>query len=463
MKKKLFHTMALTGLMITASMTQTMAAPIPLRGIVEGFYGTPWSQADRLDMMRFCHQEGLNAYIYAPKDDPYHRAKWRESYPQEKLAELKALIDEAHKQQVKFIFAVSPGLDISFWGEAGNKDRLAMQEKLTAIYDLGVRDFAIFFDDIENKDAKGQAAFLNWLEDNFVKKHADIAPLITVPTEYFREDMTEKGQTKPYTHDFSTELDKDILVLYTGEKVVPDGLKDEDYQKANALYGRKLGLWWNYPVSDYLEAKLALGPIEKLPHRKTLPAIFFNPMKYAELSKISLTTGAKYARHPHSYRSQRAWKQSIKKGYGTLAPDMTRFADHSQHMKVSWAEIGPEDGKKLRTLADAYWQARQNGNQRKIAKAQKKLSKELQQLDVSLEKLLASLPLEKLDQCRPQLEQLRRIVRADLLGLSLLAGEQEKAEKFSQTMAEVKSHEQEAIISEKSARALLTEIEAALH
>ena len=463
MKKKILRAMALAGVLLTANLSQAMAAPIPLRGIIEGFYGTPWSQADRLDMMRFCHQEGLNAYIYAPKDDPYHRAKWREPYPQEKLAELRTLINEAHKQQVRFIFAVSPGLDISFWGECGDKDRLAMQEKLTAMYELGVRDFAIFFDDIENKDAKGQAAFLNWLEDNFVKSHADIAPLITVPTEYFREDMTEKKQIKPYTNDFSTELDKDILVLYTGEKVVPDGLKDEDYQKANDIYRRKLGLWWNYPVSDYLEAKLALGPIEKLPHRKTLPAIFYNPMKYAELSKISLTTGAKYARHPHSYRSQRAWKQSIKKGYGNLASDMTRFADHSQHMKVSWAEIGPEDGKKLRSLADAYWQARKDGNKRKINKAQDKLKSELQQLDISLKKLLASLPPEKLDQCRPQLEQLRRIVRADLLGLDLLAGEQDNAVKFDQARVKVKKHEQEAIISEKSAYALLTEIETALH
>lgn len=463
MKKKLLRAMALAGLMLTSSLSQTMAAPIPLRGIIEGFYGTPWSQADRLDMMRFCHQEGLNAYIYAPKDDPYHRSKWREPYPQEKLAELSALINEAHKQKVRFIFAVSPGLDISFGGETGDRDRLAMKKKLTAMYELGVRDFAIFFDDIENKDAKGQAAFLNWLEDNFVKSHADISPLITVPTEYFREDMTEKSQTKPYTNDFSTELDKDILVLYTGEKVVPDGLKDADYQRANALYGRKLGLWWNYPVSDYLEAKLALGPIEKLPHRKTLPAIFFNPMKYAELSKISLTTGASYANHPHSYNAQKAWKQAIKKEYGNLAPDMTRFADHSQHMKVSWAEIGPEDGKKLRSLADAYWQARQEGNKRRIARAQNKLSAELQQLDISLENLLASLPPEKLNQCRPQLEQLRRIVQADLLGLSLLSGEQDKAAKFSQALEEVKKHEQEAIISEKSARALLTEIEAALH
>ena len=51
------------------------AAPIPLRGVVEGFYGTPWTFDDRSDIIEFCRQSNLNAYIYAPKDDPYHRDK----------------------------------------------------------------------------------------------------------------------------------------------------------------------------------------------------------------------------------------------------------------------------------------------------------------------------------------------------------------------------------------------------
>ena len=50
-------------------------APIELRGIVEGFYGTPWTFEDRADLIRFSYHNNLNSYIYAPKDDPYHRAK----------------------------------------------------------------------------------------------------------------------------------------------------------------------------------------------------------------------------------------------------------------------------------------------------------------------------------------------------------------------------------------------------
>ena len=58
--------------------------PIPLRGIVEGFYGKPWNFDIRVDMLKFCGEYNLNSYIYAPKDDPYHRDKWREPYPDDK-------------------------------------------------------------------------------------------------------------------------------------------------------------------------------------------------------------------------------------------------------------------------------------------------------------------------------------------------------------------------------------------
>lgn len=249
------------------------------------------------------------------------------------------------------------------------------------------------------------------------------------------------------------------MVLYTGEKVVPDGLTDEEYDSACRLYHRKLGLWWNYPVSDYLETKLALGPVEKLPRRKKLPALFFNPMKYPQLSKLSLATGAAYARSPRGYKSEKAWQRSLKEQYGKLAKDMEAFAGHSQHMLVSWAEIGPADGAKLRQLADAYWAA---NNSKEKKEASKKLCTELDSLEGSLNRLLAGLSPELLSTCRPQLEQLLRISQANQPGIELLEGNTNRQADFDRLLQEVKEHDKEALVSEKSARALLTEIETAL-
>ncbi|SHK63991.1 hyaluronoglucosaminidase [Selenomonas ruminantium] len=448
--KYLLGLVVLLAVSLGGNLPASSAPAIPLRGIVEGFYGTPWSQGDRLDMLKFCHEHKLNAYIYAPKDDPYHRAKWREPYPTDKLVEMQALIAEAKKQQVKFIFAISPGLDIHFDGPQGEADKVAMEQKLTAMYELGVRDFAIFYDDIKNKDAKGQAEFLNWLNANFIAKHKDVSPLITVPTEYFRLDMEADGQVKEYTRDFASTLDKDILVLYTGEKVVPDGLTDEDYARANELYGRQLGIWWNYPVSDYLESKLALGPIEKMPVKSAIPAIFYNPMKHAELSKISLATGADYALNPAKYDAVRSWQKAIKAQYGKLAPDMEAFAEHSQHMVVSWAVIGPEDGLATRQLMDAYWQGADKA-------AGKKLLAELEKLEQSVVKLQQELPANVLQECQPQLAQFQRILQADMLGIRVMAGEKQQAE-FHQLLEDVKAHDKEAQVSEDTARAFLDKL-----
>ena len=291
---------------------------------------------------------------------------------------------------------------------------------------------------------------MNWVNNNFIAQHKDINPLIAVPTEYFRQDMESEGQIKEYTKKFSTTLDKDILVLYTGEKVVPDGLRDVDYARANKLYGRQLGIWWNYPVSDYLEAKLALGPVEKLPMAAEIPAIFFNPMKHAELSKISLATGADYALNPGKYDAQKAWHKAIKAQYGSLAEDMEAFADQSQHMVVSWAVIGPEDGAALRRQMNAYWQ---NPND----ESRKKLLADLSKLDQSIVRLQAKLPQNILKECQPQLEQLQRIVRADMLGLQVLAGEKPKAD-FTKALEEVKAHDKDARISETAARAFANEL-----
>lgn len=78
------------------------------RGSIEGFYGTPWSHADRLDHVDYLGAHRMNTYEYAPKDDPYHREKWREPYPADKLAQLGELVGRARQNKVDFTFALSP-------------------------------------------------------------------------------------------------------------------------------------------------------------------------------------------------------------------------------------------------------------------------------------------------------------------------------------------------------------------
>ncbi|WP_415945069.1 protein O-GlcNAcase [Selenomonas montiformis] len=446
---------------LMAGRAEVSAAPIPLRGVVEGFYGTPWSQEDREDMIRFCGGQGLNAYIYAPKDDPYHRARWREPYPEEKLSKLASLSKLAKTQGVRFIFAISPGLDIRFSGYQGFMDRLAMQKKIEAMYRVGVRDFAIFFDDIPEKNGKGQADFLNWIEANVLRKYPDVNPLITVPTEYFRADMVREGTLTDYSRDFSSRLNRDVLVLYTGDAVVGDGLSDAQYREMIRIYGRSLGVWWNYPVSDYKESKLALGPVEKLPTMSSLPAIFFNPMKYETLSRIALATGAAYAKDPEQYIPQRAWEAALSEQYGPLAEAMQQFAGQSQRMENDWAHVGRPDGPVLRRMMDSYWK---EIDCREGEASQESLRAELLGLRHASSRLLDGLPAATRKECEPQLKQLIRIVDADLAGLDVLAAKGQGRDTasllriFRTRCEEVRRYDGTALIAEKSARRFMDEL-----
>lgn len=56
----------------------------------------------------------MNSYLYAPKDDEKHRAFWRDLYSLEEAADLSHLIKETTSKGINFIYAISPGLDITF-------------------------------------------------------------------------------------------------------------------------------------------------------------------------------------------------------------------------------------------------------------------------------------------------------------------------------------------------------------
>ena len=440
------------------------AAPIPLRGVVEGFYGKPWSQEQRVDMMAFCGAHGLNAYIYAPKDDPYHREKWREPYPESQRKKLAKLIRTAQKHNVRFIYALSPGLDASYALIHGAMDREKLLAKLDSVYTLGVRDFAVFFDDITEKDGAGQAELLRWLDEHFVKAHGDVSPLITVPTEYYLADMREaNGRAKQYTKDFSRGLPSDATPLFTGDGVARSGLSEKSLDEAAALYGRRLGLWWNYPVNDYMEDKLALGSVENLPKTGDVPAVFFNPMAAAEMSKIALATGADYALAPESYEPQAAWEKAIREQYGELAPQMEVFADHSQHLENHWANIGRQDGSALRVEMDEFWRVWPAGENADICLAN--LREKTDTLKNAAKTLQGRLPGKQRRECKYQLKRLEHLAEADGLALDLLealkAGDDKRAKKLKKKLEKkirkITDGKEKAKISETVCLAFLEE------
>ena len=73
---------------------------------------------------------GMNSYLYAPKDDDKHRASWRDLYSLEEADQISALIQESSSRNISFIYAIAPGLDITF---SSSEDVTLLKRKLNQV------------------------------------------------------------------------------------------------------------------------------------------------------------------------------------------------------------------------------------------------------------------------------------------------------------------------------------------
>lgn len=330
------------------------------RGSIEGFYGDPWSHQDRLSQLDFYGQQKMNMYIYAPKDDPYHREQWRVPYPADKLAQISELVQKAQQNHVELAFAISPGNTVCFSSDA---DFQALKDKAQAMWDIGIRSFALFLDDIEktlrcsadrsafnsdtNPVAAAQAFLLNRFKKEFIDTHPGAHRLITVPTDY--SNIT----TTAYINRFATLVDPSIIVQWTGPAVVPAGISVSDVDKAKAIYKHDLLVWDNYPVNDYARDRLFLGPLYNRDAGLAdhgIIGLTSNPMNEAEASKISLFTIADYMWNPKTFNPETSWALSIKRFGGDAANALKTFAENNYS-----SPLNAKEALTLSPLIDNLW------------------------------------------------------------------------------------------------------------
>ena len=306
------------------------------RGVVEGFYGQPWSHEDRLRQLRFYGNFKLNTYIYGPKDDPYQSSpNWRIPYPEKEARQISTLVEEAKANQVDFIWAIHPGQDIQ-WNDA---DRQALLKKFEDMYRLGVRSFAVFFDDIsgEGTDPVRQAELLNFLHDRFVAAKPDVTPLIMCPTEYNKSWSNPKPGS--YLDILGENLYPSILVMWTGDRVISD-ITASGLEEVNQRIRRPAYVWWNFPVNDYVRDHLLMGPAYGLDASagKKMSGFVANPMEKAEASKIAIFGVADYAWNPAKYDSGKAWEKAIQVLMPNASEALHTFAAHN-------SDLGPNGHK----------------------------------------------------------------------------------------------------------------------
>lgn len=303
------------------------------RGYIEGFYGNTWEQTKRISVMKLMAANGMNAFFYAPKDDLYHREKWRELYPREELLNLKNLFETAKENFLDFHWAVGPGLTYKYTSDS---DFEKLISKFMSLYDIGIRNFGLLLDDIPWEfQYEEDAAVFSEVVDAHISlinktysalKETDPEITLTVcPTQYSGD---ENGY---YISKFGSGIPSDVDVFWTGAEICSRVLTVREADELMRSTKHRPLYWDNYPVNDcemFHEMHLGalIGRDKDL--YKHCEGLISNVMEYAECSKIPLLTVADYLWNPIAYNPENSLRNAHRAILGNNAELFGYFADH---------------------------------------------------------------------------------------------------------------------------------------
>ena len=311
------------------------------RGIVEGYYGYPYSVDVKKDLMRYMMRFKMNTYLYGAKSDPYHSGYWKNPYPTT-LTEaqvkngwlsqdmVKELAEVSHQTKVNFIWAIHPGNAIM----NSNTVVKDVMSKFNMMYQLGVRQFAVFVDDVgvPNADAEMNRSATNIanIQKELEKKYNvnyqaatdTVRPLHFVPQVYCSSWVRE-DQRKRFFKSLHI-LPKNVTVYTTGWGVwsVPN---QGDFNLTASELGRPAAWWWNYPCNDNADAQVF--PMDMYSNFYDMPSvdnnarmakeltngegIVCNPMQQGEISKIPVFSAADYAWNTSGFNNLKSWNAAF--------------------------------------------------------------------------------------------------------------------------------------------------------
>lgn len=351
-------------------------------GVVEGFYGRPWTFAQRRRVVGWLRRFGLNTYLHAPKDDLKHRVLWRKRLGTEEAAEFKELLAVCDRAKVRFIYALAPGWDEHFAKGAARSSKSSataiLKRRFRQLIDLGCTDFAVMFDDVPNLPssqladiARHHAALANelwaWLDvvtGRSRRKEAQIKlprpnenraslrrllpafsgpspSLVLCPAVYCTRMAGRQPADSAYLQALGEHLHPGVDIFWTGPEIISPTITAAHLREVAAVLRRPPFLWDNLHANDYDQARIFLGPFSGRTH--ALPALgrglVLNPNGACELNFLPLATLGAFVRGGNAYDSESA-----------LAAAVTTWL-------TEWERVtgGRFDAATVRLLVDCCW------------------------------------------------------------------------------------------------------------
>ena len=293
-------------------------ADVITRGFIEGYYGNPWSTEDRVNLMKWGGYYKLNAYVYAPKDDPKHNAQWRTLYTEQELKEKIAPLAEAgNASKCRFVYALHPFMSNPITNANYDESVAILKKKFIQVMDNGVRQISILADDAGNQ---GNALYIKlckemteWIreqqkatnEDGSLKYPGLKDTIIFCPVNYMG-----------YGEGWYSQLPDNIQVVNTGGRVW--GKIDGNFASA---FQRNSGvapfMWINWPCSDNDKDALHMGGHNNFLGSDVKPGqvkgVVLNPMQQSEPSKQGIFMNADFTWNlwKSEDHANQAWEDSF--------------------------------------------------------------------------------------------------------------------------------------------------------
>ncbi len=344
-----------------------MSAPL---GLIEGYYGRPWSWAMREEQARFLAAHDYSFYIYAPKADPYLRRRWREDHPSEDAAGLKRMAEVCSGLGMGFGVGLSP---FEAYRDFGDEAKAALERKLAFFDGVGVSILAILFDDMRGDLpdlALQQIRIADW-----AAARTKASRIILCPTYYCDDPMLERayGAAPPrYLEDLGAGLDPAVELFWTGEEVCSREYSPGHLDRVADQMRRKPTLWDNYPVNDGpgMSPYLYLRPFTGRPARigPHLAAHAVNPSLQPVLFRIPALTLVESYREGDAYQYWQAFDHAARE---VLGPDLAsllrrharvfheqgreRLGDDAARLRERYAAIDHPAAAEVTAWLDGYW------------------------------------------------------------------------------------------------------------
>ncbi|QTU82681.1 beta-N-acetylglucosaminidase domain-containing protein [Carnobacteriaceae bacterium zg-C25] len=338
-------------------------ADVKYRGFIEGYYGIPWSHENRQSLMRFAGQFKANTYIFAPKDDIYHSQQWKALYPEEKLSQIRELVEVGKLTKTRFVWTIHPfmsGARFNFSQYEENYNYLI--NKFEQLYTTGVRQFGILADDVGSIDRNQLLRLLNDISQ-WAKDKGDVEDILFCPAGYntaFQGNFSEMKKLN--------EAPDNIQFFWTGETVV-NRVTNQTINRfktsstTDGHPGRAPYFWLNWPVNDYKKSRLLMGPAGTLLETGVtdLAGLVTNPMQQAQASKVGIFATINYGWNTHHFSSDDVWHDGmayIEKNQTDALLEITR---HLQDVSPSGHGLVMEESAMFKDLIASYQQAVGNG------------------------------------------------------------------------------------------------------